>query len=321
VRFASPIELRRRGVLGINQRNARYLYTLNPRARLPQVDDKLVTRDILAGAKVSTPELYTAVAASHEIPAAVERMKEVGRFVIKPARGSGGRGILVIDGARTDRRGHTRFQKSSGKLIPEAVMRHHLDNVLSGLYSLRGSRDRVIVEELLVPDPIFDDIRWQGVPDIRVLVHRGYPVMAMLRLPTASSDGKANLHQGAVGVGIDIASGTLTGGVQYNAPVEEHPDTLKSFEGRRLADWTNHLFQAARCFDLTGLGYLGVDLVLEESKGPMILEINARPGLGIQIANDAGLEERLTMADGWPGEAEDPRARVGRACRAFGGAQ
>lgn len=194
--FASPFKLRRRGVVGINARNAHFVYKLNPRERLPQVDDKLKTRDILEGAQVQAPELYTAVGAFHEIPGAIQRMKEVGRFVIKPARGSGGRGILVIAGARTDSRGKTRFQKPSGKLVSEDAVKHHLNNMLSGLYSLGGNRDVAIVEEMLDPDPIFKDINWEGVPDIRVLVFRGYPLMAMLRLPTLSSDGKANLHQG-----------------------------------------------------------------------------------------------------------------------------
>jgi glutathione synthase/RimK-type ligase-like ATP-grasp enzyme len=41
------------------------------------------------------------------------------------------------------------------------------------------------------------------------------------------------------------------------------------------------------------LGYLGVDIVLTPDKGPILLELNARPGLGIQIANLAGLVPRL----------------------------
>jgi predicted ATP-grasp superfamily ATP-dependent carboligase len=42
-----------------------------------------------------------------------------------------------------------------------------------------------------------------------------------------------------------------------------------------------------------GLGYLGVDIVLDPRRGPLLLEANARPGLAIQHANAAGLVPRL----------------------------
>jgi len=48
---------------------------------------------------------------------------------------------------------------------------------------------------------------------------------------------------------------------------------------------------------LTGLGYQGVDLVLDKNKGPLILELNARPGLNIQVANRAGLLTRLQLVE------------------------
>lgn len=118
-------------------------------------------------------------------------------------------------------------------------------------------------------------------------------------------------------MGVDIASGRLTCGVQFNKPVDEHPDTLVDFTGRELPDWADHLCQAARCYDLTDLGYLGVDMVLDKSKGPVLLEVNARPGLSIQIANDTGLADRLKAAADWPGHSEDPKTRVKRARRAF----
>jgi predicted ATP-grasp superfamily ATP-dependent carboligase len=40
------------------------------------------------------------------------------------------------------------------------------------------------------------------------------------------------------------------------------------------------------------LGYVGVDIVLDVS-GPMVLEVNKRPGLEIQNTNLAGLLQRL----------------------------
>jgi len=43
-----------------------------------------------------------------------------------------------------------------------------------------------------------------GLPDIRVIAYNMVPVMAMMRIPTKESGGKANIHGGACAVGIDI---------------------------------------------------------------------------------------------------------------------
>jgi alpha-L-glutamate ligase-like protein len=130
-----------------------------------------------------------------------------------------------------------------------------------------------------------------------VIVLRGYPVMAMLRLPTRQSQGKANLHQGAIGVGVDLASGITLGGTWHNLRIERHPDTANPVSGVQLPFWEEFLQLASQSYELTGLGYLGVDLVLDRDGGPMILELNARPGLNIQIANDAGLMARCQVAE------------------------
>jgi alpha-L-glutamate ligase-like protein len=114
--------------------------------------------------------------------------------VVKPAQGSGGDGILVITGR--SKRKRNMFRRSSGLLISEAEIQHHLSNIISGQYSLSGNPDKALIEYCVHFDPIFAEVSYQGVPDIRVIVYRGYPAMAMVRLPTRASDGKANLHQG-----------------------------------------------------------------------------------------------------------------------------
>jgi alpha-L-glutamate ligase-like protein len=147
------------------------------------------------------------------------------------------------------------------------------------------------------PSRLFDAISYRGVPDIRLLIFRGIPVMAMVRLPTRASDGKANLHQGAVGVGIALDTGVTGHGVVRDHVIDEHPDFGTPLAGHAIPDWEALLGIGARCADLTGLGYCGVDLVLDEDRGPMMLEVNARPGLAIQIANQCGLEERLKAVE------------------------
>jgi len=74
------------------------------------------------------------------------------------------------------------------------------------------------------------------------------------------------------------------------------------------------LESSARGFEVTGLGYLGVDMVIDRDKGPLILEMNARPGLNIQIANCTGIATRIARIDEImkPKASPQERARVAR---------
>ena len=170
----------------------------------------------------------------------------------------------------------------------------------AGLYSLGGKPDVAMIEALIEADPVFNDYSFEGVPDIRMIVFKGFPVMGMLRLATRASDGKANLHQGAVGVGLDIATGKSLRAVQYNLPVQKHPDTGFSFEQLQVPYWDRLLELTSACYGMTSLGYLGVDMVLDKTHGPLILELNARPGLAIQIANGCGIQPRLEKIENLP---------------------
>jgi alpha-L-glutamate ligase-like protein len=286
--------LRELGVLGMNARNAHYISRLNARRNYPLVDDKLRTKRLAESAGIAVPPLYGVVRENHELRGLRSRLAGYADFVVKPARGSGGNGILVVG----DRSGE-RLVKSSGLEITFEDLEYHVSNVLSGMYSLGGQPDVAMIEYRVAFDALFEDVAYRGVPDIRTLVLRGVPVMAMVRLPTRASDGRANLHQGAVGAGIDIATGCTTHAVYRNRNVTEHPDTGHALAGLQIPNWTRLLDLAARCHDLTSLGYLGVDVVLDAHYGPLMLELNARPGISIQIANRAGLRHRLEEAERW----------------------
>ncbi len=288
----NPFELARRlraiGLMGIGQRNADYVLRYNPRKFYPRVDDKLQTKQLALQAGLPVPDLYAVVREEHQIAELHATLAPRDSFVVKPAHGSGGDGILVITGRKGER-----YRRSSGALIGREEFEHHLSNGLSGLYSLGGQPDHLLVEACVQFDPVFEHISYKGVPDIRIIVFLGYPVMAMIRLPTRLSDGKANLHQGAIGVGIDLPSGTTRRGVFGTEVVREHPDTEQPLVGLAIPHWQALLEMAARCYELSGLGYVGVDFVLDRERGPLILELNARPGLAIQIANGNGLAQRL----------------------------
>lgn len=290
--FSRYRALSQAGVLGLNRRNGDYISRWNPRHLYPRVDDKLQTKRLALDAGIAVPELYGVIAVEHDIRRLGEIVKNRPQFALKPAHGSAGDGIVVVAG-----RSAGLYRTVGGALLDEETLQHHLSNAINGQFSLGGVQDVVIIEYMVHFAPVFERIAYEGVPDIRIIVFRGFPIMAMVRLPTRGSRGKANLHQGAVGAGIDIATGTTLGGVLGSQAISQHPDTGNEIAGTPVPNWDVMLDIAARCYELTGMGYIGVDIVLDRDLGPLILELNARPGLAIQIANRQGLLRRLRICE------------------------
>ncbi len=286
------VHLSKTGVLGMNRRNFSYIGRYNPRSLFPLVDDKLQTKQLALEHNVTVPELIGVIDSQHNVPQIHEMVKNYPAFCIKPAKGSGGKGILVVTDSRDDE-----YVKANQHTLSKEDVQRHLSNILSGLFSLGGSPDVALVESCIVVNRELAKFSYEGVPDVRVIVFRGMPVMAMMRLSTASSNGKANLHQGAVGVGLSISEGKAVNAVQKDVPVRYHPDTNQDLLELTLPSWTPLIELAWACSDMSGLGYLGVDLVIDEFRGPMLLELNARPGLSIQIANNQGLLPRLRAVE------------------------
>ena len=271
------------GLLGINRRNSNYVLRYNERHRYPLVDNKLQTKRLAIDANIAVPTLYETIENEHQIKNIDTLLKPYKDFVVKPAHGAGGDGILVF----TDKI-LGRYRQINGRLTTHQELSYHLSCILSGTYSLGGHADHAIIEHRVVVDPVFKEVSYEGVPDIRIIILLGYPAMAMVRLPTRLSGGKANLHQGAIGVGIDMGTGKTLGGVFQNDAIDYHPDTLNPIVDIQVPHWRKILEIAAGCYELTQLGYVGVDIVLDREQGPMMLELNARPGLNIQIANREG---------------------------------
>ena len=312
-RYTSPFKLASLGIMGMNQRNVNYIGRYNPRKLYPLVDNKLKTKHIAVAAGVTVPKLIGTIQHQHEVKKIADMVKDWPGFCIKPARGSGGKGILVIM-----RQEDGLFYKPNGKAETVSDLERHLSNILAGLFSLGGKPDFVMVEDLIHFDNVFDGYSFEGVPDTRVIIFKGFPVMSMMRLSTASSDGKANLHQGAVGVGICLRTGRAVRGVQYNQPLRHHPDTNKDLFDLQVPHWLKLLNLAASCYEMSGLGYIGTDMVLDKKRGPMLLELNARPGLSIQIANAAGLLPRLRQIEKLGNFSMSVEERVAYAMEHFG---
>ena len=313
--LATVRKLRAAGVLGLNERNSDLIMRLNPRRLYPRVDDKALTKKLAIAAGMAVPDLYGIISNQGEVRRFPEIVANHTSFVIKPARGSGGNGIVVITG-RSERKRNA-FRLSSGVIITQDEILYHLSNVVGGQYSLSGNPDKALIEYCVKFDPVFTAVSYQGVPDIRVIVYLGYPAMAMVRLPTRASDGKANLHQGAVGAGINMGTGVTLNGVLNDEVVDEHPDTGALVAGLEIPHWDFILESSAKAYEVTGLGYVGVDMVIDRDRGPLILEMNARPGLNIQIANGAGLSKRISRIDEIRDATATPAERAAIARREF----
>jgi alpha-L-glutamate ligase-like protein len=286
--------LKQLGILGMNRRNAACILDHNPRARFPVVDDKLRMRDLCVRIGVPTPRVHGVIAYHSQLRCLADHLGDRDDFVLKPNRGSAGRGILVVVG-----RADSAYLRASGEPLRLEQVRQHVSDILSGMYSLGGRPDEALVQQRVRLHPAFAPITYKGIPDLRVVLYRHQPAMAMLRLPTRASAGRANLHQGGIGAGVDLDSGITHHAVQRNRMVWQHPDTGASVLGLRVPYWQEVLRMAGRVSEAVGLGYVGVDIVVDADEGPLLLEANARPGLAIQIANGHGLLPRLAEIDRW----------------------
>jgi len=301
--------LRRAGVLGINRRNAKYTLRWNPRHFYPLVDDKLATKRLCQQAGIPVPALLAVARHHFQIRHLLPVLEARDSFVLKPVHGAMGNGIVVVTGRDGDL-----LVRAGGRTLRHEDFDYHAAGIISGLYSLGGQPDMAMVEERLDTHPLFAELATQGVPDVRVIIYRGVPVMAMMRLPTRASDGRANLHQGALGVGVDLCSGRSRFAILRGRPASRNPDSGRSVLDVEIPAFDRILEIAVRAADRTHLGYVGADVVIDAARGPVILELNARPGLAIQLANRAGLRPRLDTVDAtWqPDRSLEERLALGR---------
>ncbi|OGV89791.1 hypothetical protein A2Z41_03350 [Microgenomates group bacterium RBG_19FT_COMBO_39_10] len=293
-------------LLGKNARNQVYLRSNKKRGRRI-ADSKLLTKKILSKYNLPHPKLY-AVFETIEDLNNFQWEKLPGNFVIKPSRGLGGDGILVI---KKKGKWAGEWYLMGDEKIDISQIRQHILDIFAGRFSLHNLPDKAFVEERIKIHPIFKKYTYRGTPDIRIIIFNKVPIMAMLRLPTPESRGKANLHQGAIGVGIDLATGITTYGFYNGRRIKFIPGTKKKINGLKLPFWEETLILAVKVQEVVPqLGFLGVDVILDKEKGPMILELNARPGLDIQNANLAPLRGRLTRIEGLKVEGAEKGVKI-----------
>ena len=285
-------------VLGINARNLEYVYRWNARSAFRQVDDKIVAKEHLTAHGVPVPEtidVFGGYRDSRRLASVVEGLEG---FVVKPSSSSGGKGILVVRRALDG--GWVVLSRSGPRPVTVDDLREHVLQILSGLVSPLRLHERAFLETLLVPDDLLGGLSEGGIPDVRVLVARDEPVMAMLRVPTRRSGGRANLHQGALGLGVDLGSGRTTRAIVGTKSIERHPDNGRELTGLEVPFWPAILDLARRSSEAFELDYLGVDIIVDRHRGPLVIELNARPGLNIQLANGVGLRRLLPRVEDGP---------------------
>jgi alpha-L-glutamate ligase-like protein len=284
----------RERIVGINRRNLTLVYPNNPRRHYPYADDKLLAKECFTRAGVPTPETLAVVDGLFAVPDVVGGLRGKGQFVVKPANGSGGGGILVV-GDWDEAAGL--WRRAGGRTITPLQLQRHLGDVIFGVHS-NQLEDRAFVERRVVPHALFAGLWADGLCDVRVITLRGAPVMSMIRVPTAESGGRANLHQGGLGIAIELATGVTYRAVHHGRPIEHHPESGAPLVGLQLPAWPQILEVASRAARAVPLGYLGVDVVVDVDRGPLILEINARPGLEIQNVNGRGLGTAIAALEG-----------------------
>ena len=247
--------LRSLGILGMNRRNSECILDLNPRSRFPQVDDKKRMRDLCRSIGVATPDLYAVVAAHsalRRLQGVLERRKD---FVIKPSRGAGGRGVLVVVG-----RDGSAFMRHNGERLEMGDVSQHVSSIISGLFSfsrpMRRSSSRVI------GDPAFEQISYQGRRHSRDRL----PLRADYGHASATarlSGGRANLHQRHRRRSEPESANRTSGAAKPSdrAPPRHRRGVIGFAPGwRQILDMA--CASASDCF-----GYVGVDIVIDRNRG------------------------------------------------------
>ncbi len=329
-------------ILGMNSRNLDFIRPFNLASAKRIADDKLFCKRTLIKNEISTSKLIAKISSYEELEN-FDWQSLPSSFALKPNRGFGGEGIIVVYGKKkparnasfnndlfiqnntpsSNKNSNSSYHSDAGgddllwikadsSTITVSDLKNHIHNILDGSFSLSGVPDIAFFEERVQLLKLFKPYAYKGIPDVRVIVFNKVPVMAMLRLPTEASGGKANLQQGAIGVGIDLATGTTTNAIQGKGTFVDHvPGTRLLLSGLKIPYWNDILRMAVRAQEISNLGFLGADIAIDKEKGPLILELNARPGLSIQVANLAGLKGRLLRVSGLKIKTLEKGVRVG----------
>jgi len=300
-------------ILGMNARNILFISKYNRSSGKRIANHKLLTKSRLQKKKLAIPKLYRVFRKKEEIDKFDFIKKLPESFVIKPDNSLGGEGIIVI---RKRGKYAGEWITTTGEKKTVADFKLLIREIIEGRFSMKNRPDIAFVEERIRVPKVFKKISWGGTPDIGVIVFNRVPVMAFLRLPTKESGGRANMFQGALACGIDIATGITTHAIKGTKSITFFPGTRRKLVGVKIPEWKKVLRLAVKCqMAVPKLGFMRVDIVLQPSKKsskkksssrrknkkklyPKVLELNNQVGLKIQVANQAGLRKRMERVEG-----------------------
>lgn len=293
-------------ILGINARNLKYLKT--PKRIRKILDSKLLTKKVLKENDLPVFDTLDIVKTRKEL---LNFNWEAlpGSFVLKPNRGFGGEGIVVVYGMKKKVKEPT-WIRADGTFLTKREIENHVFDILEGKFSLFSLPDVAFFEERAKIIKELKPYSFRGIPDVRIIVYQKVPVMAMLRLPTEESGGRANLHLGGVGVGTDLAGGITTNALSHGKFIDYYPGTRYLLRGIKIPYFKKILSLAVEAQIAIGVSFTGVDIAVDKEKGPVVLELNTRPGLQIQLTNLAGLKERLERIRGLRLESKERGIRL-----------
>lgn len=262
--------------LGMNARNIFAVYPNNSTQGILSVNDKVETKELLTANDVPVPKTIAVIESMFELEHLSKHLKS--DVVLKPAHGSGGGGILLLSP-----NAQGTWNSPSGTEYNYQDILQHAAEILHGRFSF-GDDDVILIEELLIAHEDISNLHPPGLADIRLIYLKEEPLLAMLRMPTIASDGKANLHQNGVAAPIDISTGIIGQVFDGYGYSDYHPDGQK-VESVKISSWSEVMKVAHSSVLCAPIEYVGVDIVIDKRIGPVVLELNARPGLEIQNVN------------------------------------
>ncbi len=274
----------------MNARNLRYIRTKNTTEWISLADSKLKTKHFLSSRWIPFAETYTTISSQQELKNFSFKSIKSDHFVIKPNKWSGWKWILIVKREKDN-------YVIQNEIWTEDEIKLHVIDILHGSFSLYGSSDTTVIEELLVPWRDFLDYCKFGLADIRIIVYNYVPITAMIRMPTIHSGWKANLAQWGIWLGLNIANGQVISLFQdKRIYTNSFPIEHEKLKERLLPFWDDILLFSSQVQMYTKLGYLALDWVITKN-WPKLLEINARAGLEIQNVNLVPLASRLKKVE------------------------
>lgn len=157
-------------------------------------------------------------------------------------------------------------------------------NILQWEYNAKRTKDKILIEEKMNPWKVFDEFCKYGLADIRVILFNLVPILAMIRIPTEMSGGKANLAQWWIACGLDLITGRIISLTMWKSGetyTKDFPEEYKSRQGLKIPFWNEILHFSANAQYFINIGYIGIDRVITTT-GPKVLEVNGRAGMEIQ---------------------------------------